>query len=138
MSKSPLITLINGTTIPQLGFGTLGVPPDRRPSTANTEKTAQIVGLALEVGYRPTTYARGDAQLSRSLERPLCGKTIRVPPGLGDRPVSGSSRGKSRGIFDDPNWLELKRHVWIRSAQRWMPIPHGVERFDLGSLPAPK
>ena len=51
-SKSPLITLSNGTTIPQLGFGTLGVPPDRRPSRANTEKTAQIVGLALEVGYR--------------------------------------------------------------------------------------
>jgi 2,5-diketo-D-gluconate reductase A len=52
MRKSPLITLSNGTTIPQLGFGTLGVPPDRRPSRENTEKTAQIVGLALEVGYR--------------------------------------------------------------------------------------
>ena len=52
MNKSPRITLSNGTTIPQLGFGTLGVPPDRRPSRANTEKTAQIVGLALEVGYR--------------------------------------------------------------------------------------
>jgi 2,5-diketo-D-gluconate reductase A len=52
VSKSPLITLNNGTTIPQLGFGTLGVPPDRQPSRANTEMTAQIVGLALEVGYR--------------------------------------------------------------------------------------
>ena len=52
MNKSPLITLSNGATIPQLGFGTLGVPPDRRPSRANTAKTAQIVGLALEVGYR--------------------------------------------------------------------------------------
>ncbi len=52
MSKSSRITLGNETTIPQLGFGTLGVPPDRRPSRANTEKTAQIVGLALEVGYR--------------------------------------------------------------------------------------
>jgi 2,5-diketo-D-gluconate reductase A len=39
-------------TIPPLGFGTLGVPPDHRPSRANTEKTAQIVGLALEVGSR--------------------------------------------------------------------------------------
>ena len=52
MSTSPLITLRNGTMIPQLGFGTLGVPSDRRPSRANTEKTAHIVGLALEVGYR--------------------------------------------------------------------------------------
>src|SRR5262245_39404997 len=52
MSKIPPIALNNGTTIPQLGFGTLGTSPDRRPSSANTEKTAQIVGLALEVGYR--------------------------------------------------------------------------------------
>ena len=52
MSKSSIITLNNGTTIPQLGFGTLGVSPDRRPSRENTEKTAEIVGLALEVGYR--------------------------------------------------------------------------------------
>ncbi len=51
-TKSPGITLNDGTTIPQLGFGTLGVPPDRQPSRANTEKTAEIVGLALEVGYR--------------------------------------------------------------------------------------
>jgi 2,5-diketo-D-gluconate reductase A len=48
----PSIALNNGTTIPQLGFGTLNVPPDRTPSRSNTEKTAEIVGLALEVGYR--------------------------------------------------------------------------------------
>jgi 2,5-diketo-D-gluconate reductase A len=52
VSKSPLVTLNDGTTIPQLGFGTLGVPPDRRPSRSNTEKTAEIVGLAIEAGYR--------------------------------------------------------------------------------------
>jgi 2,5-diketo-D-gluconate reductase A len=49
---TPRITLNDGTTIPQLGFGTLGVPPDRTPSRANTAKTAEIVGLALAVGYR--------------------------------------------------------------------------------------
>jgi diketogulonate reductase-like aldo/keto reductase len=65
MSKNRVITLTNGTTIPQLGFGTLGVPPDRRPSKANTEKTAQVVGLALEVGYR-------------HIEIPRC----HLPPGL--------------------------------------------------------
>ena len=48
----PAIALNNKTTIPQLGFGTLNVPPDRQPSPANTEKTAEIVGLALDVGYR--------------------------------------------------------------------------------------
>jgi 2,5-diketo-D-gluconate reductase A len=48
----PRIALHDGTAIPQIGFGTLHVPPDRAPSPANTARTAEIVGLALEVGYR--------------------------------------------------------------------------------------
>lgn len=52
MSSFPRISLNDGTTIPQIGFGTLNVPPDRQPSRANTEKTAQVVGLALQLGYR--------------------------------------------------------------------------------------
>jgi 2,5-diketo-D-gluconate reductase A len=48
----PRITLNNGTTFPQLGFGTLNVQPDRQDTTANAERTAEIVGLALQVGYR--------------------------------------------------------------------------------------
>ena len=48
----PNITLNDGTTIPQLGFGTLNVPPDRTASPQNTARTAEIVGLALQAGYR--------------------------------------------------------------------------------------
>jgi 2,5-diketo-D-gluconate reductase A len=48
----PKITLNNGVTVPQIGFGTLNVPPDRNPSPENTAKTAEVVGLALELGYR--------------------------------------------------------------------------------------
>lgn len=48
----PKVTLNNGMTIPQLGFGTLNVPPDRTPSAENTAKTAEVVGLALALGYR--------------------------------------------------------------------------------------
>jgi 2,5-diketo-D-gluconate reductase A len=48
----PKITLNNGVTIPQLGFGTLNVPPNRDQSPENTAKTAEVVGLALELGYR--------------------------------------------------------------------------------------
>lgn len=48
----PQITLNNGLIIPQIGFGTLNVPPDRNPSPENTAKTAEFVGLALELGYR--------------------------------------------------------------------------------------
>ena len=48
----PTVTLNNETTIPQLGFGTLNVPPGRDPTPENTAKTAEIVGLALELGFR--------------------------------------------------------------------------------------
>ena len=50
--RIPRITLSDGTTIPQLGFGTLRVQPDREQSATNAEITAQVVGLALEAGYR--------------------------------------------------------------------------------------
>ncbi len=49
---TPEVRLNDGTTIPQLGFGTLNVPPDREPTRANTTKTAEVVGLALQAGYR--------------------------------------------------------------------------------------
>lgn len=52
MTNVPSITLHDGTTIPQIGFGTLNVPADRAPTRENTAKTAEIVGLALELGYR--------------------------------------------------------------------------------------
>ena len=48
----PAIALSDGTMIPQLGFGTLNVQPDRRPTPSNIAKTAEVVGQALEVGYR--------------------------------------------------------------------------------------
>ncbi len=48
----PRISLNNGTTIPQLGFGTLNVPPDRNPTPENTAKTAEIVSQVIQIGYR--------------------------------------------------------------------------------------
>lgn len=46
------ITLNDGTAIPQIGFGTLHVQPDRDASPENIATTATIVGLALDAGYR--------------------------------------------------------------------------------------
>ena len=43
----PRITLRDGTTIPQFGFGTLAVQPDRESSEANAETTGLIVSQAL-------------------------------------------------------------------------------------------
>jgi 2,5-diketo-D-gluconate reductase A len=51
-SLIPAIPLNGGSVIPQLGFGTLGVQPDRESTPANAEITAEVVGLALQAGYR--------------------------------------------------------------------------------------
>jgi 2,5-diketo-D-gluconate reductase A len=48
----PRITLRDGTRIPQLGFGTLNVPPARTPTPENMAITADIVRKAIETGYR--------------------------------------------------------------------------------------
>jgi 2,5-diketo-D-gluconate reductase A len=48
----PTIALHDGRTIPQLGFGTLSVPPDRDPTPENMAKTAEVVGWALQAGIR--------------------------------------------------------------------------------------
>ena len=42
-TAAPTVTLNNGSTIPQLGFGVFQVPP---------EDTADVVAKALDVGYR--------------------------------------------------------------------------------------
>jgi 2,5-diketo-D-gluconate reductase A len=52
MTAIPTIPLLDGTTIPQVGFGTLSVPPDRSSSPANVTLTADVVGAALAAGYR--------------------------------------------------------------------------------------
>jgi 2,5-diketo-D-gluconate reductase A len=46
------ITMNDGAIIPQVGFGTLNLSPDRTPSERNISDTADIVGVALDVGYR--------------------------------------------------------------------------------------
>ncbi len=51
-SADPKITLNDGTAIPQIGFGTLRVQPDRQVTAANIDTTAEIVRLALQAGYR--------------------------------------------------------------------------------------
>ena len=48
----PEITLRDGVKIPQVGFGTMDLAPQRDNSAASHEITAQAVSLALEAGYR--------------------------------------------------------------------------------------
>lgn len=37
------------------------------------------------------------------------------------------------GTFDDPGWITVDRHVWTRSAQRWVSIPADAAQFEKGS-----
>lgn len=48
----PRVPLADGTSIPQIGLGTLAVQPDRSSSDRNAEITGSVVAAALEVGYR--------------------------------------------------------------------------------------
>jgi 2,5-diketo-D-gluconate reductase A len=48
----PQITLNTGAPIPQLGYGTLALQPDRESNDANAQITEPIVTQALEAGYR--------------------------------------------------------------------------------------
>jgi 2,5-diketo-D-gluconate reductase A len=48
----PTVELNDGTLIPQLGFGTWGIQPDTRTTPEHTAIAAEVVGRALEVGYR--------------------------------------------------------------------------------------
>lgn len=48
----PRVPLADGTSIPQIGFGTLAVQPDRSASDRNAEITGAVVSAALEAGYR--------------------------------------------------------------------------------------
>jgi 2,5-diketo-D-gluconate reductase A len=48
----PVVRLRDRTGIPQIGFGTLRVQPSREATQANIDTTAEVVGLALQAGYR--------------------------------------------------------------------------------------
>jgi 2,5-diketo-D-gluconate reductase A len=63
-SSIPNITLNDGTTIPQLGYGTLAIQPDRESTEQNARLTAEIVGQAVDAGYRhiDTAQAYGTEQ----------------------------------------------------------------------------
>ena len=33
------------------------------------------------------------------------------------------------GTLDDPEWLNIQRHIWVRSKRPWAPIPEGMVTF---------
>jgi hypothetical protein len=39
------------------------------------------------------------------------------------------------GTFDDPNWLKIDRHNWIKSKVHWMEITADATRSKYGARP---
>lgn len=58
-----------------------------------------------------------------------CGTTVGVTierlPGV---------RGVFVGTFDDPNRVEIDKHIWTRSAVKWMVFPPNIERHEKSPL----
>ena len=45
-------------------------------------------------------------------------------------------RAVAVGTLDDPGWLRLDRHIWVRSKRPWVSIPPGVSVHPQGSAHA--
>lgn len=83
---------------------------------------------------RRATYEHRSDETGRWLRTefcPVCGTpvthTTELRPGL---------RAIAAGTMDDPDSFRIERHIWSRSARRWVTIPEGVEVYEKGSVGA--
>ena len=60
---------------------------------------------------------------------PVCATTVFLKPAVFPDVCSVSG-----GTFDDPGWLQIGRHIWARSAQKWMLIPPEVEAMNTAPM----
>jgi hypothetical protein len=62
---------------------------------------------------------------------PECGTTVshvsEMRPGF---------RSVAVGTLDDPDWIEIERHIWVRSRRPWVSIPPGVAAYEKGFVAA--
>jgi hypothetical protein len=63
---------------------------------------------------------------------PNCGNTVTwtAEALAGIRAIAG-------GSFDDPDWLNIDRHGWTRSKQKWFTCPPEAQVFEKGALQLP-
>jgi hypothetical protein len=60
---------------------------------------------------------------------PTCGTTVTWTAELGP-----GARAIAGGTFDDPSWLKIERHAWLRSGRAWVIVPPGVDTFPGSAL----
>jgi hypothetical protein len=79
-------------------------------------------------GPAPSSYTHVSDESGRWLRLDFCSKCgTKVGIGLEMRPERYGIPG---GAFDDPNWFEVRRHIWTRSKVDWMVLPKSHEAFE--------
>lgn len=107
----------------------------KRSSTAFT-MVAAFPEQAVEITQgEVTVYEHHSDESGRWLKMsfcPKCGSTVtHIAEGRpGMRMVAG-------GTLDDPNWLEINRHIWVKSKLHWVPVPEGLPQFERAAPPQP-
>ena len=82
------------------------------------------------------TYERHSDESGRWLRNqfcPECGTTV-----TWTLEVLPATRAIAGGTLDDPKWLKIERHSWMRSAHPWFTPPGGVEVFQHSAIQKPR
>lgn len=106
----------DGTAIPQLGFGTLRVQSNRPASPENVATTSEVVGLALDAGYRHV-----DTAQSYGTERGV-GEAIRAAGIPREELYVVSKLGNGNHRPDDVRGVLADQAQARRRAQRQLPL----------------
>jgi hypothetical protein len=105
----------------------------RRTGSAFGVETVFKAEDVTPVGDTLRTYRHVSDESGRWVDQYFCG-TCGTNIGIALEAVPGL-RTIAAGTFDDPSWLDRKRHsfryVYLRSAQDWAEIPDGVEKYEV-------
>ncbi len=77
-----------------------------------------------------TTYEHPSAKSNRSRRSHFCNRCGTTVMWTADH--HPGVRIIMAGTLDDPNWVKFDRHIWTRSAQRWVVIPQNVDCYEKG------
>jgi hypothetical protein len=85
---------------------------------------------AFSITGSPKLVARklGSGGMGNRWTCPACGVWV-CGDAKPDRVTGVERRIVRGGTFDDRSWIRPDAHVWTRSAQPWVVIPEGVERY---------
>jgi hypothetical protein len=77
---------------------------------------------AVEISGELKVYDHCSATSGKAVHVHFCGKCGTTVTLTFDR--WPQYRSISRGLFDDPNWVDIGSHIWTESAQSGVVLPH--------------